>query len=70
MKIFHLEKNEFIELKNLLKLIDWCESGGAASTAISGGLVKVDGKVELRKRCKLRVGQVVSFENQEVKIEK
>lgn len=70
MNIFNLKNNEHIELKNLLKLMDWCESGGSASVAITEGMVKVDGKVELRKRCKLRAGQIISFQDQQVKIEK
>jgi ribosome-associated protein len=63
---FRLEGKEFIELDNLLKVTGLCESGGAAKTAIAAGRVTVDGRVELRRRCKLRAGQVVEFEGQTV----
>ena len=66
MKEFYLEDNEFIELNNLLKVMGLCESGGMAKILISEGHVKVDGNVELRKRCKIRNGQVVEFEGHEI----
>jgi ribosome-associated protein len=50
---------EFIELKNLLKLMGVCESGGAAKMLIAAGEVLVDGEVELRKGRKIRKGQSV-----------
>ena len=62
MEEFILENNEFIELNNLLKLLGLCATGGMAKALIAEGRVKVDGKVELRKRCKIRKGQVVEFE--------
>jgi ribosome-associated protein len=62
MEEFQLEGREFIELHNLLKVIGLCESGGMAKAVIAEGRVKVDGNVELRKRCKIRQGQVVEFE--------
>lgn len=65
---FDLEGHEFIELNNLLKITGMCESGGAAKKLISEGLVKVDNKQELRKRCKIRPGQVVEFNHQQIKV--
>ena len=62
MEEFSLEGREFIELHNLLKVTGLCESGGMAKAVIAEGRVKVDGNVELRKRCKIRQGQVVEFE--------
>jgi ribosome-associated protein len=59
---FKLEGKEFIELDNLLKVMGLCDSGGSAKTAIAEGRVKVDGHVELRRRCKIRTGQFVEFE--------
>jgi ribosome-associated protein len=55
---FSLDR-EFIELNQLLKLSGICDSGGAGKMLVAGGSVLVDGKVELRKTCKIRVGQVV-----------
>ncbi len=62
MDDFKLEGEEFIELDNLLKVTGLCDSGGLAKTVIAEGRVTVDGHVELRRRCKLRTGQVVEFE--------
>jgi ribosome-associated protein len=35
---------------------------------IANGQVMVDGKVELRKRCKIRQGQIISFNNYQVQV--
>jgi len=66
MEEFYLKDNEFIELNNLLKVMGLCESGGMAKILISEGRVKVDGNVELRKRCKIRKGQAVEFEGHKI----
>jgi ribosome-associated protein len=66
MDAFKLEGKEFIELDNLLKVTGLCASGGLAKTVIAEGRVTVDGHVELRRRCKLRAGQVVVFEGHTV----
>jgi ribosome-associated protein len=55
---FHLNR-EFVQLNQLLKLTGLCDSGGAGKALVAGGGVSVDGSVELRKTCKVRVGQVV-----------
>lgn len=68
MEIFELEDHEFIELNNLLKVTGFCESGGLAKIMIGDGQVKVDGKVEFRKRCKIRTGQMVEYEGQKVTV--
>jgi ribosome-associated protein len=63
---FELEGHEFIELNHLLKVTGLCASGGMAKAFIAEGRVKVDGDVELRKRCKIRSGQVVEFEGRHI----
>jgi ribosome-associated protein len=68
MEEFRLGENEFIGLSRLLKVTGLCDSGGMAKAVIAEGRVKVDGKVELRKRCKIRRGQVVAFEGQEITV--
>lgn len=68
MEEFELEGREFIELNNLLKVTGLCDSGGRAKGLIAEGRVMVDGQVELRKRCKIRTGQVVEFEGQQVNV--
>ena len=52
MEEFKLENTEFIELNHLLKVMGVTETGGMAKVAITEGQVRVDGKVELRKRAK------------------
>jgi ribosome-associated protein len=61
MKEFMLEGREYIELNDLLKVLGLFDSGGMAKTAISEGLVTIDGQVELRRRCKIRTGQIVEY---------
>jgi len=68
MEIFDLQDREYIELNNLLKITGLCESGGVAKKLISDGRVKVDDKVELRKRCKIRTGQIIEFDGQQVQV--
>lgn len=70
MEDFNLEGSEFIELKNLLKVTNLVASGGDAKAVIDAGEVKVDGLVETRKACKIREGQVISFQNQSVRVVK
>jgi len=65
---FKLEKREFIELNNLLKATGLCHSGGMAKMVIADGAVQVDGAVETRKRCKIRIGQVVEFAGESVTV--
>jgi ribosome-associated protein len=43
-----------------------CDSGGIAKTVIAEGRVRVNGNVELRKRCKVRKGQLVEFEGHKI----
>jgi ribosome-associated protein len=50
---------EFVELNQLLKLVGLVDSGGAGKNMVASGVVKVDGKQELRKTAKIRSGQVV-----------
>ena len=52
---------EYIELNQLLKLVGVCDSGGAGKALVATGDGSVDGKVELRKTCKIRAGQVVTL---------
>jgi ribosome-associated protein len=63
---FDLAEHDYIELHNLLKVTGLCESGGVAKLLIADGLAKVEGVVELRKRCKIRTGQIVEFNDQQV----
>ncbi len=68
MDEFELGQHPFIELCDLLKLLGWCSSGGMAKSLIAAGEVRVDGEVELRKRCKIRDGQVVALHDDQITI--
>ena len=63
---FRLEYREYIELNDLLKVTGLFGSGGMAKMAISEGRVLVDGRPELRRRCKIRKGQVVVNEDRTI----
>ena len=65
---FKLE-GDFIELNKLLKAAGLVENGAAAGFAILGSEVKADGVVELRKRCKIRRGQQVSYKGRTIIVE-
>jgi len=65
---FDLAGHDYIELHNLLKATGLCESGGIAKLLIADGLVRVDGEVELRKRCKIRAGQTIAFADCQVAV--
>ena len=59
---------EYIELHNLLKVTGVVHSGGAGKVLVAEGGVKVDGRQELRKTCKIRPGQVVRTGEAEIRV--
>lgn len=65
---FDLSGHEYIELHSLLKVTGLCESGGIAKLLIADGLVTVDARVELRKRCKIRTGQTVTLNDRTITV--
>jgi len=65
---FKLENGEYIELNKLLKTMSLIESGGMAKQIILVELVLVNNEVENKIRKKLRVGDVVEFDGNKVKI--
>ena len=67
----HIEfrlNREFVQLNQLLKLAGLCDSGGAGKALVAGGGISVDGNVELRKTCKIRVGQIVRAGDVQIKV--
>ena len=64
---FKLE-GEFIPLIGLLKATALVQSGGEAQTVVEDGLVKYNGNVDYRKRLKVRVGDVIDFMGNQIKI--
>jgi ribosome-associated protein len=67
-KIEFALNREFVQLNQLLKLTGLCDSGGAGKALVATGTVAVDGSVELRKTCKIRVGQVVTLGDVEISV--
>jgi len=61
-------RGEYIQLDHLLKAAGLVASGGAAHAAVDLGRVEVDGKVETRRRAKLRPGQRVAYGEQIVEL--
>lgn len=61
--------DEFIELVKLLKLKQIAQSGGHAKIMIEDGQVKLNGELEFRKRKKLRPGDVIELEDENISIE-
>jgi ribosome-associated protein len=55
---FKLE-DEYIELYKLLKVLDLVDSGAEAKLIIAEGHVSRNGEIELRKRAKIRGGDIV-----------
>ena len=69
MTVFKLEDKEFIELNKLMKLLGLVDTGGEANIRITEGEVLVNNQYETQKRKKLRVGDQIKFNNQEIIIE-
>ena len=61
-------KDEFIKLGQLLKLAGFCDSGVDAKLVSKDGLVKVNGEVETQRGKKIHDGDIVEFENKQVKV--
>jgi ribosome-associated protein len=50
-----------INLTQVLKLAGCVDSGGAGKALIAAGQVYVNGEIELRKRCQMKVGDTVEI---------
>lgn len=69
MEIIKL-RDEYIKLGQALKSANLVEDGVEAKLVIQDGLVKVNNRVDIRRGRKLYDGDVVSFDGQELRIEK
>lgn len=67
MDIFEID-DDYIQLNQLLKVMNWVNDGAHANAVIDEGLVKVNGEKELRRRNKIIEGAVVSYNGKTVKI--
>ena len=61
-------RGDHIALDALLKATGLAPSGGIAKKMVADGLVRVDGRDEARKTCKIRAGQVVTVGETEVRV--
>ncbi len=71
MKIieFTLEPDrDYVELNQLLKLVGLAGSGGMGKAIVASGIVSVNGNLELRKTCKIVIGNIVHIEDQEIHV--
>jgi len=68
MEIIKL-REEYIKLGQALKAAGLVESGAQSKDVILDGFVKVNGDVEFQRGKKLRAGDIVSFNDQQIKIE-
>lgn len=69
MEIIKL-RDEYIKLGQVLKAAGMVENGAESKVVIQNGLVMVNGSIETQRGKKLKDGDIVSFQGQEVKIEK
>ena len=69
MEIIKL-RDEYIKLGQALKAANLVEDGVQAKLEIQDGLVKVNNQVDIRRGRELYNGDVVSFDGQELRIEK
>lgn len=67
MQTFKLE-GEYIAMIQLLKAMNWVEHGAMAQWVVTEGYVKYNGEIDFRKRLKVRVGDIVEFDGQQVKV--
>jgi len=67
MRVVEIEK-EPIELYKILKFESMVQSGGEAKFVIAGGLVRVNGEIETRKRKKIVSGDIIEFEEEAIRI--
>ncbi len=60
--------DDYIQLSQLLKVLNWVNDGAHAHALIDEGLVKVNGKQEFRRRNKIVPGMVVELGKKKVKV--
>lgn len=67
MQDFILE-GDYIQLIQLLKATHLVQSGGEAQMVVLEGLVKHNGEVDLRKRLKVRRGDIIEFRGEKIQV--
>lgn len=61
-------KGEYIQLIQLLKVLNWVEHGAMAQYVVEEGMVKYNGQIDYRKRLKVRRGDEIEFDSRQVRI--
>lgn len=61
-------RDEFIKLGQALKLAGVVDDGVEAKHVIQEGLVKVNGETDQRRGRKVYAGDVISFQDEEIKV--
>ncbi len=69
MREVNLGEREFIELYKVLKIEGLSSSGGEAKAFIAAGQVLVNGVIEIQKRKKIVVGDIIEFSNEKIHIQ-
>ncbi len=65
-EIIYNNQAEYIELYKLLKIVRIAATGGHAKVMIDEGGVKLNGKVEFRKRAKIRTGDIINCQGNDI----
>lgn len=69
MENFRLkEDQEYIQLKDLIKILGWVDTGGEANLRIDNREVSVNGEIETQRRKKIRRGYSVIVGDQLVQV--
>lgn len=61
-------RDEYIKLGQALKLAGVVEDGVEAKYAVQDGLVKVNGETDLRRGRKVYAGDVISYQDKEIRV--
>ncbi len=64
---FKLE-GDFIPMIQLLKAANLVQTGGEAQIVVTEGEVKYNGEVDYRKRLKVKKGDLVEFNSQQITV--
>jgi ribosome-associated protein len=62
------EGEEYIPLKDLIKLLGWVDTGGEAKVRIDNREVNVNGEIETQRRKKIRRGDIVMVGNHQAQV--
>jgi ribosome-associated protein len=62
------EGEEYIQLMDIIKLLDWVDTGGEAKVRIDNQEVKVNGAIETQRRKKIRRGDIVMVGNNQAQV--